>query len=204
MIAAATCGHEDGDYINCPLNREEYEAFVTALLEAPRIPLKDADKELERYFEGCMPIEALGRPRRRCARLRSHAPSRAARPAHGSPALCRRAAAPGQRRRHALQPGRLPDQHPLGRAGRDPAHDSGTRGGGVRTSRPDASQHLHQQPHPATANAADPQREPTSSSPARSRAPKATSAAQWAGSWPASTWPDCWTGRSRWRCRPLP
>ncbi len=31
-------GHEDGDYINCPLNREEYEAFVTALLEAPKIP----------------------------------------------------------------------------------------------------------------------------------------------------------------------
>jgi methylenetetrahydrofolate--tRNA-(uracil-5-)-methyltransferase len=52
-------GHEDGDYINCPLNREEYEAFVMALLAAPRIPLDGADKELERYFEGCMPVEAL-------------------------------------------------------------------------------------------------------------------------------------------------
>ncbi len=52
-------GEETGDYINCPLNREEYAAFVAALLAAPKIELKGADKELERYFEGCMPIEAL-------------------------------------------------------------------------------------------------------------------------------------------------
>lgn len=52
-------GQDTGDYINCPLNREEYEAFVAALLAAPRIPLKEFEQELERYFEGCMPIEAL-------------------------------------------------------------------------------------------------------------------------------------------------
>ncbi len=52
-------GQEEGDYINCPLNREEYERFVAALLAAPKIELQGADKELERYFEGCMPIEAL-------------------------------------------------------------------------------------------------------------------------------------------------
>lgn len=50
---------EEGDYINCPLNREQYERFVEALLEAPRIELSGADSELERYFEGCMPIEVL-------------------------------------------------------------------------------------------------------------------------------------------------
>ncbi len=50
---------EEGDYINCPLNEEEYEAFVNAVVEAPKIELKSADKELERYFEGCMPIEVL-------------------------------------------------------------------------------------------------------------------------------------------------
>lgn len=50
---------EAGDYINCPLNKEEYEAFVHALLDAPKFELKAADKELERYFEGCMPIEVL-------------------------------------------------------------------------------------------------------------------------------------------------
>jgi len=52
---------DEGDYINCPLNKEEYDAFVTALLDAPRLELKAADKELERYFEGCMPIEVLAR-----------------------------------------------------------------------------------------------------------------------------------------------
>jgi methylenetetrahydrofolate--tRNA-(uracil-5-)-methyltransferase len=52
-------GPEEGDYINCPMNREEYEAFVQAVVEAPKIELKGADAEMERYFEGCMPIEVL-------------------------------------------------------------------------------------------------------------------------------------------------
>lgn len=52
-------GPEEGDYINCPLNKAEYEAFVGALLAAPKTELKGADAELERYFEGCMPIEVL-------------------------------------------------------------------------------------------------------------------------------------------------
>jgi methylenetetrahydrofolate--tRNA-(uracil-5-)-methyltransferase len=52
-------GREEGDYINCPLDKAEYEAFVEAVLAAPKIQLKEFEKELERYFEGCMPIEVL-------------------------------------------------------------------------------------------------------------------------------------------------
>jgi methylenetetrahydrofolate--tRNA-(uracil-5-)-methyltransferase len=52
-------GEQAGDYINCPLDRDEYARFVAALLAAPKIELHAADQELERYFEGCMPIEAL-------------------------------------------------------------------------------------------------------------------------------------------------
>ncbi len=52
-------GPEEGDYINCPMNKEQYEAFVQAVIEAPKIELQGADAELERYFEGCMPIEVL-------------------------------------------------------------------------------------------------------------------------------------------------
>ncbi|MBX2998057.1 MAG: methylenetetrahydrofolate--tRNA-(uracil(54)-C(5))-methyltransferase (FADH(2)-oxidizing) TrmFO [Caldilineaceae bacterium] len=52
-------GPEEGDYINCPLNKEEYEAFVNAVVAAPKLELSGADAELERYFEGCMPIEVL-------------------------------------------------------------------------------------------------------------------------------------------------
>jgi methylenetetrahydrofolate--tRNA-(uracil-5-)-methyltransferase len=50
---------DEGDYINCPLDQEQYARFVAAVQAAPKIELKNADKELERYFEGCMPIEAL-------------------------------------------------------------------------------------------------------------------------------------------------
>jgi len=52
-------GPGEGDYVNCPLNQAEYEAFVHALLEAPKTELTGPDVELERYFEGCMPIEVL-------------------------------------------------------------------------------------------------------------------------------------------------
>lgn len=58
-----------GDYLNCPLNRDEYECFVDALLAAERIELKDFERELEtgvkagaqHFFEGCLPVEILAR-----------------------------------------------------------------------------------------------------------------------------------------------
>ena len=56
---AAVQTNTEGDYINCPLDKEEYARFVQALLDAPKMELKGADKELERYFEGCMPVEVL-------------------------------------------------------------------------------------------------------------------------------------------------
>jgi methylenetetrahydrofolate--tRNA-(uracil-5-)-methyltransferase len=57
----------DGDYVNCPLEREEYELFVEALAGAERIPLKGFERALNNgvlagahpYFEGCLPIEIL-------------------------------------------------------------------------------------------------------------------------------------------------
>lgn len=47
------------DYINCPLNKDEYYDFVNALITAETVPLKDFEKQI--YFEGCMPIEALAK-----------------------------------------------------------------------------------------------------------------------------------------------
>ncbi len=49
----------DGDYINCPMTREEYDAFYEALLEAETITLKQFEQEDPHFFEGCMPIEAI-------------------------------------------------------------------------------------------------------------------------------------------------
>lgn len=48
-----------GDYINCPLDKEEYERFVAALLAAERIELRDFEKEDPQFFERCVPIEHL-------------------------------------------------------------------------------------------------------------------------------------------------
>ena len=50
----------EGDYINCPMNKEEYEAFYTELINAEGAPLHEFDKKLKVY-EGCMPVEVLAR-----------------------------------------------------------------------------------------------------------------------------------------------
>jgi methylenetetrahydrofolate--tRNA-(uracil-5-)-methyltransferase len=52
---------EEGDYINCPLNKEEYERFVGALLEAEQITLKQFEQEDPQFFAGCMPVEEIAR-----------------------------------------------------------------------------------------------------------------------------------------------
>lgn len=54
-------GESEGDYINCPLDQVQYEAFVSAVRAAERIELRsfEADAEAERFFEGCLPIEVL-------------------------------------------------------------------------------------------------------------------------------------------------
>ncbi len=51
----------DADYINCPMDREQYQAFRTALLEAEKAELKDFEQESATFFEGCLPIEELAR-----------------------------------------------------------------------------------------------------------------------------------------------
>ena len=61
-----------GDYINCPLWKDEYLAFVQAVNDAEKLPLREfeqapadspqglsADDAAQRYFEGCLPIEVL-------------------------------------------------------------------------------------------------------------------------------------------------
>lgn len=50
-----------GDYINCPLNKAEYEAFHAALIAAETAPLHDFDRASPKVYEGCMPIEVLAR-----------------------------------------------------------------------------------------------------------------------------------------------
>ena len=46
------------DYINCPLSKEQYEAFIDALLAAEKTEFKEWEKTTP-YFEGCLPIEVM-------------------------------------------------------------------------------------------------------------------------------------------------
>ncbi len=62
---------EQGDYINCPMTREEYDAFLAALLAAERIELREFESHLQTddgagvrtgahlFFEGCLPVEII-------------------------------------------------------------------------------------------------------------------------------------------------
>lgn len=50
-------GKGEGEYINCPMNKEEYYAFYNALITAERVPLKTYEEE--KLFEACMPVERI-------------------------------------------------------------------------------------------------------------------------------------------------
>lgn len=56
---AARYGRGGDDYVNCPLDREQYERFVDEVLAADKMPLKSFERCI--WFEGCMPIEELAR-----------------------------------------------------------------------------------------------------------------------------------------------
>ena len=47
------------DYLNCPMNKEEYEAFYEALVSAERAPVHEFDVMNPKVYEGCMPIEVM-------------------------------------------------------------------------------------------------------------------------------------------------
>ena len=57
---ASRYGKGDGDdYINCPMNKEEYELFHSELVNAQRTPLHGVDTADPKVYEGCMPIEIM-------------------------------------------------------------------------------------------------------------------------------------------------
>lgn len=48
----------EASYINCPMNKQEYEKFYEILINAPKIELKEFEKDAK-FFESCLPIEVL-------------------------------------------------------------------------------------------------------------------------------------------------
>jgi methylenetetrahydrofolate--tRNA-(uracil-5-)-methyltransferase len=58
VFAASRYGKGDGVYLNCPMNKQQYEDFMDALTAAERIELKDFEKDTP-YFESCLPVEVI-------------------------------------------------------------------------------------------------------------------------------------------------
>ncbi len=58
---ASRYGKGTADYINCPMNEEEYNAFYEALISAESAVLHDFDVNHPRVFEGCMPVEVMAK-----------------------------------------------------------------------------------------------------------------------------------------------
>ncbi len=54
---ASRYGKGDDDYINCPMNREEYEGLIGDLIGARKVPFKHFEQA--RHFEGCLPMEVV-------------------------------------------------------------------------------------------------------------------------------------------------
>ena len=155
------------------------------------------------YFDGCLPIEVMAERGRETLRhgpmkpvglTNAHAPERQA--------LCRRAAQPGQRARHAVQHGRLPDQAQIWRTDPHLPHDPRPRARRVRAARRHAPQHVPQFAEPARRASAPQGRSRGCASPARSPAAKAMSRAPRSASSPAASPPPSGSaGSSRRRRR---
>lgn len=59
VFAASRYGKGEASYLNCPMTKEEYDAFYDALINARVAPLHDFDRASPQVFEGCMPVEIM-------------------------------------------------------------------------------------------------------------------------------------------------
>lgn len=57
IYKASRYGKGEDDYLNCPMNKEEYEVFWNELIHSEKTAIKDFEKAI--FFEGCMPIEEM-------------------------------------------------------------------------------------------------------------------------------------------------
>ena len=91
---ASRYGKGEAAYINCPMTKEEYEAFWTELVNAEKTPTHDFEKE--KFFEGCMPVEVMASRGRDTLLFGPLKPVGLEHPETGSAPVCRCAAAAGQ------------------------------------------------------------------------------------------------------------
>ena len=61
VFAAARYGRGGADYLNCPMNQQEYDRFYDALVSALGVEQKEFERQEFKLYEGCMPVEALAK-----------------------------------------------------------------------------------------------------------------------------------------------
>ena len=132
----------DDDYINCPMNKEEYDAFYEALITAERAPIHDFDVMNPKVYEGCMPIEVMAQRGHDTIRFGPLKPVGLRDPPHGSPPVGRGAAAHRKRRKNTVQSCRIPDKLEISRAKARVRYDSRPEKRRVHALRRDAPQHV--------------------------------------------------------------
>ncbi|MEJ0044156.1 MAG: methylenetetrahydrofolate--tRNA-(uracil(54)-C(5))-methyltransferase (FADH(2)-oxidizing) TrmFO [Rhizomicrobium sp.] len=134
---------DGADYVNCPMDRDTYEAFIAALLAGEKTDFKEWG-DLHALFRRLSSDRGHGLARSRDFALRPDEAGRPVRSTQDRSSLRRRAAAPGQRARHVMEHGRLPDQAEAWRAGAHLSHDPRSPERNLRAARRPAPQHLHQ------------------------------------------------------------
>ena len=159
VFAASRYDRGEADYLNCPFNKAEYEAFHAALASAERAPLHDFDTGAEQsarpdpdahgkkadtvtVYEGCMPIEIMAARGSRYHAVRPPAPGGPRGPAHRPPPLGQCPAPGREQGPDALQYRGLSDQPQVRRAEAGVPHDPGPGTRGIRAVRCHAPQHV--------------------------------------------------------------
>ena len=61
VFFAARYGRGEDDYINCPMDKEQYEAFYEQLVQAESVQLHSLEREQMKVYEGCMPVEVMAK-----------------------------------------------------------------------------------------------------------------------------------------------
>ena len=119
-------GGTGADYINCPMTKEQYDAFVAALLAGEKTDFKEWETNTP-YFDGCLPVEVMAERGPETLRHGPMKPVGLTNPHIRPRRPMRRPAAPGQQARHALQHRRFPDQAEARRAAARVPHHPGAR-----------------------------------------------------------------------------
>ena len=112
---AARYGKGGDDYLNCPMDREQYARFYEELIEANSVPLQRFEET--RWFEACLPIEELARRGVDTSTVWTDETGRTARSADGTRAIRCGPIAAGKFNGRRIQPGRLSESSAIWRTG---------------------------------------------------------------------------------------